>query len=134
MTELEHIAQLQAELTRLREAKEALYSTIVDERKQHAALQQRCAELEAYKPIVSQQQDELAKWKEAHDALQARLAQVERIILDEPELPGDMPEEMWQAIRADKETAQEAMRIAVRKTKQNILDRLQARPASGGGA
>lgn len=33
-----------------------------------------------------------------------------------PVLPGEMPDAMWEAIRMDKDTCTEAMRIAVRQT------------------
>ena len=42
----------------------------------------------------------------------------------EPELPGDMPDEMWNAISTSREYAVEAMRIAVRQTKRGIKERL----------
>ena len=42
----------------------------------------------------------------------------------EPGLPGDMPDEMWEAIRDDRDAAAEAMRIVVRQTKQGIINRL----------
>ena len=50
---------------------------------------------------------------------------------DEPELPGDMPEAMWLALRVmveqnDREGMIEALRIAVRHTKSGIRDRIKA--------
>lgn len=50
---------------------------------------------------------------------------------DEPELPGDMPEAMWLALRVmveqnDREGMIEALRIAVRHTKSGIRDRVKA--------
>ena len=44
-------------------------------------------------------------------------------ITDEPELPGEMPEEMWEVLRNDRDAATKAMRIAVRQTKGGILKR-----------
>lgn len=44
-------------------------------------------------------------------------------ITDEPELPGEMPDEMWEAIRSDRDAATEALRIVVRQTKGGILKR-----------
>lgn len=41
-------------------------------------------------------------------------------INSEPELPGNMPDEMWEAIRNDRDAMTEAMRIIVRQTKANI--------------
>lgn len=42
----------------------------------------------------------------------------------EPELPGDMPDEMWAAINADRDAATEALRIIVRQTKEGIRNRI----------
>ncbi|MDH5738695.1 MAG: hypothetical protein OEY77_00050 [Nitrospira sp.] len=50
-----------------------------------------------------------------------------RIVKNEPELPGVMPLEMWDAIKSSREVASEALRIAVQKTKRNILDQLKRR-------
>lgn len=47
-------------------------------------------------------------------------------IEQEPELPGDMPDDMWEAIKGDRDAVQEAMRIAVRQTKGGIRDRYYA--------
>lgn len=44
-------------------------------------------------------------------------------ITDEPELPGEMPDEMWEAIRSDRDAATETLRIVVRQTKGGILKR-----------
>lgn len=43
----------------------------------------------------------------------------------EPELPGDMPDEMWDLIRSDRDAATEALRIVVRETKNGIKRRLR---------
>jgi hypothetical protein len=50
-----------------------------------------------------------------------------KAIEDEPELPGDMPDEMWDALRGfayrdDREGMIEALRIAVRHTKKGIRE------------
>lgn len=45
-------------------------------------------------------------------------------ILAEPELPGDMPDEMWEVMRNDRQAAAECLRIAVRQTKAGIIKRL----------
>lgn len=51
-----------------------------------------------------------------------------REILDaiecEPELPGNIPEEMFEVIREDRNAMAETIRIAVRQTKANILKRV----------
>lgn len=44
----------------------------------------------------------------------------------EPELPGDMPDEMWNAIRNDRDACVELLRITVRATKRNIVERITA--------
>jgi hypothetical protein len=42
----------------------------------------------------------------------------------EPELPGEIPDEMWDAISSDRDAATEALRIIVRQTKEGIRDRI----------
>lgn len=42
----------------------------------------------------------------------------------EPELPGSMPDEIWDAIKNDRDAAEELLRIVVRQTKVGIIDRL----------
>lgn len=49
---------------------------------------------------------------------------VRAAISAEPELPGPMPDPMWQAISSDRDAATECLRIVVRETKQGILKRL----------
>jgi hypothetical protein len=44
-------------------------------------------------------------------------------VTDEPELPGEMPDEMWSVLRTDRDAATEALRIIVRQTKGGILTR-----------
>ena len=44
-------------------------------------------------------------------------------VTDEPELPGEMPDEMWNVLRSDRDAAGEALRIIVRQTKGGILTR-----------
>lgn len=45
----------------------------------------------------------------------------------EPDLPGQMPDEMWVAIRSDKRVMEQALRVVVRETKRNILNALNQR-------
>lgn len=52
---------------------------------------------------------------------------VMRIVRAEPELPGTMPDRMWETVRNDREAMEELLRIVVRKTKANILDQLTQR-------
>lgn len=51
-----------------------------------------------------------------------------KAVNDEPELPGEMPDEMWNAIRNDRDAVAEALRIAVRQTKSGIIKRMAAMP------
>jgi hypothetical protein len=45
----------------------------------------------------------------------------------EPELPGDMPDEMWEELQTmDREEMVTALRIVVRQTKDGIRDRIAA--------
>ena len=44
--------------------------------------------------------------------------------MSEPELPDEMPDDMWEACRSDRATMQEAMRIVVRLTRDGMLGRL----------
>lgn len=48
----------------------------------------------------------------------------------EPEMPGPMPDEMWEAIRGDRDATEEAMRIAVRQTKAAVRQRVFPAPAT----
>ena len=50
---------------------------------------------------------------------------------DEPELPGDMPDEMWEAIVGDRDATAEAMRVVVRHTKAGIRGRIIAELRGG---
>jgi len=51
-------------------------------------------------------------------------SEVRAAAMAEPELPDDMPDEMWEAYRSDRATMQEAMRVVVRLTRDGILSRL----------
>ena len=56
--------------------------------------------------------------------MMVRLETVRAAIEREPELPGDMPDEMWEAIRNDRDAMRQALVIAVKETKANIKNRL----------
>jgi len=44
---------------------------------------------------------------------------------DEEEFPGDMPDEMWEALNGcDRQTLTEALRLTVKLTKQGIRERV----------
>lgn len=47
---------------------------------------------------------------------------------DEPDLPDDMPDEMWAAISNDRDAANELFRIVVRATKAGIINRINNDP------
>lgn len=54
--------------------------------------------------------------------------EVEAAIAEEPEMPGDMPEERYDTVKnLDKQGMAEWCRIIVRQTKQGLLDRLKGR-------
>ena len=58
-------------------------------------------------------------------------AAVLKAVDDEPELPGEIPPDMWHALQGaaligDQAFISEALRIAVRQTKQGIRERLEA--------
>ena len=55
-----------------------------------------------------------------------------KAIDDEPELPGEMPDEVWEALRSDRATMETVLRGIVQTTKQNIRDRIE-RVAQGRG-
>ena len=68
---------------------------------------------------------------------EARVAGIKQIIATEPELPGEMPEEMWQAFvdainEGDRAFVTAALRIAVKETKNCILDRIHEAERAGG--
>ena len=72
-------------------------------------------------PLTQLQQEEIFKAgrKEVVElALQA--------IKDEPELPGNMPDELWNEIEGDREVTQRVMQNTVRITKQCIKERIEA--------
>lgn len=53
-------------------------------------------------------------------------AVVEESIADEAELPGEMSDDMWNAIKNDRDACTKSHQIAVKQTKQNILERFRA--------
>jgi catalase len=58
-------------------------------------------------------------------AAQAAIEAALQAIEDEPELPGDMPDAMWESLRkADREEMVTAFRVTVQKTKEGIRERL----------
>ena len=56
--------------------------------------------------------------------------QVSRAIDAEPELPDDMPDEVWNVMSTDRKAAEECLRIAVRQAKDGIRNRLHLPPCS----
>ena len=51
-------------------------------------------------------------------------SEVRAAAMAEPELPDEMPDEMWESCRANRNVMQEAMRVVVRLTRDGIIDRL----------
>jgi hypothetical protein len=45
-------------------------------------------------------------------------------IRSEPELPDEMPDEMWDAIKNDRDACTAAFRICAQETKKNIIERI----------
>jgi len=60
------------------------------------------------------------------------LERATEIVKDEPEYPGTMPEEMWLAVKGDRNVMAETMRITVRLTKSNIDRAIAAEIAKAG--
>jgi len=56
--------------------------------------------------------------------MMVKLETVRAAIDLEPELPGDMPDEMWEAIRNDRDAMRKALVICVKETKAGIKSRL----------
>jgi len=56
--------------------------------------------------------------------MQVQLDLVRQAIDCEPELPGGMPDAMWEAVRNDRDACEQAFRIAVKETKAGIKSRL----------
>ena len=61
------------------------------------------------------------------EAVQEEREACARVAEIEPELPGDMPDKMWEAVRNDRDACQESHKITVRGTKKNIAQAIRAR-------
>ena len=61
--------------------------------------------------------------EEVNAAVAAERAAWMKAVTDEPELPSEMPDEMWNVLRSDRDAATETLRIIVRQTKGGILTR-----------
>ena len=44
---------------------------------------------------------------------------------DEPELPGEMPDDVWESLRSDRAMMETVLRGVVQTAKQNIRDRIE---------
>ena len=55
-----------------------------------------------------------------------------KAIDDEPELPGEMPDDVWESLRSDRAMMETVLRGVVQTTKQNIKGRIE-RVAQGRG-
>ena len=53
---------------------------------------------------------------------------VYKAVDDEPELPGQMPDAMWEAIKGDRDAMGEALRLSVSMTKDDIKERIGKLP------
>lgn len=83
--------------------------------------------------------DLIAAARNALPALLTELVELRKLVkgvndaIDaEPELPGDMPDEMWEKIRIDRELARMAFILTVKATKQGIINRIAALAAPHG--
>ena len=67
------------------------------------------------------------KNKESKNTMSANdLADILRIIDEEPELPGEMSDDLWNALRGyDRDGLTKALRILVRITKDCIIERIR---------
>lgn len=65
----------------------------------------------------------LENWPLAREHGQMKGAAISAVD-DEPEFPGDMPDEMWEALRNDRDAMTQAMRLAVSHTKRDIKARI----------
>ena len=67
-------------------------------------------------------------WNEAQDKSEDMTVldtiTVLKAIDDEPELPGFMPNEIWDSIKDDRNAAEQVMRIIIQETKKGIKKRL----------
>jgi hypothetical protein len=64
--------------------------------------------------------------------IEEQAGEIERLreaITSEPELPDNIPDEMWEAMRYDRDITTEAMRLAVQYTKQGIMERAKVTPS-----
>lgn len=80
--------------------------------------------------IVKLLQDPVSVWVNmlrgtiARPACLLDVSAVQAAIDAEPELPGEMPDAIWEAIRNDRAAVAETLRIAVRATKEGIMRRV----------
>jgi hypothetical protein len=79
-------------------------------------------DIPAHTPLYDLEDLERFTGLAASAAVQAALQAID----DEPEVPGPMPDEMWAALNGDRDAVENAIRIAVRQTKDGIRERLLA--------
>ena len=53
------------------------------------------------------------------------LSTVYKAVADEPELPGEMPDEVWEALRSDRAMMETVLRGVVQTAKQGIRNRIE---------
>lgn len=71
--------------------------------------------------------DHLQAMRKAENIEAAKQEERSRCIMmvdDEPELPGDIPDKIWDIIKNDRKATEEALRAAVRLTKDGIKKRI----------
>lgn len=49
---------------------------------------------------------------------------LKQIVEEEPELPGNMPDKVWDILNGDRDATEQSLKLAVKQTKQNILKRI----------
>lgn len=58
-------------------------------------------------------------------SLQLDAGAVKKVIDDEPEMPGEIPDSLWHMMNGSKEMTAEVIKITVRQIKNNIKKRLE---------
>ena len=74
-----------------------------------------------------------ARAENERDAALREVKVLRQAIADEPEYPGDMPDEMWDELRNNRDTMIEALRLTAKLTKEGITARAEAELAKEEG-
>lgn len=78
-------------------------------------------------PGWRQRADPLLRYKEEIKVLDSQNLKLRCAIDSEPELPDQMPDEIWEKVKNDREALTELLRITVRKTKEGIYNRARSK-------